>query len=104
MFMVEDDSFKNFSEASELPFLICFTSQRCQPCKVMVPLLEEISSQYFGKVNFAVADVHKCLHTANLLAVRSVPTIMLFKNGRPFAQVTGIRSKKNMIEFINKLL
>jgi len=74
---------------SEVPVLIDFWAEWCMPCKMVAPVLEEISEEYDGKLKIGKLDVDSEGELAMKFSVQSIPTLMLFKNGQEVARKVG---------------
>jgi thioredoxin 1 len=96
-----DENFKKEVLESVTPVLVDFWATWCGPCRMVAPVIEEISKEYAGKVKVGKVDVDSCSQTATNFGIMSIPTIMIFKNGKVMDQVVGALSKgqlKSMIE------
>ncbi len=85
---------------SETPVLIDFYAEWCQPCKVQSPILVEIAREKEGKLRVVKIDVDKNPEISNRYQVRSVPTLMLFRNGNLLWKNSGVLSKQQLIEIV----
>ena len=74
---------------SDLPVLVDFWADWCAPCKMIAPIVEELSQEYDGKLDFAKLDVDASPTTAMSYGVRSIPTLLIFKGGKPVDQIVG---------------
>ena len=86
---------------SSVPVFVDFWAEWCGPCRMVSPVVEELASDYDGKVNFVKVNVDNAGPIAQKYNVFSIPTLILFKNGEPAAQQVGAASKesyKNMID------
>lgn len=93
----------NFNETiSRYPVvLVDFWASWCMPCKMIAPVLDQLSSEYKGKVVIAKLDVDSNKRTADTFKVSGIPTLIMFKNGRPAERVTGAlprQALKGLIE------
>ena len=86
------------------PVLIDFWATWCKPCQMVAPVLEELSSEYDGKVDFLKMDVDKNPQTPAKYSVRSLPTIMVFKAGQPVSHMIGFKSKANVKRTLEEAL
>ena len=82
------------------PVLVDFSAVWCQPCQQMARLLEEIESNYEGQISFVKMDVDECQDVANQLGIRSIPTLVLLKNGEPSGYLVGAQSKGKIESFL----
>lgn len=90
--------------AGELPAIIDFYADWCGPCKMVSPILEELSKQYAGKVNVYKVDTEKEQELAAVFGIRSIPSILFIpKEGKPQMAV-GALPKNALIEAINSVL
>lgn len=89
---LDDETFE--SAIAKGVFLIDFYADWCGPCKMIAPILEELSREYEGKAIIAKIDVDKAQLTASKYGVTSIPTVILFVDGKPAKSVVGVRDKK----------
>ena len=96
----DDNSFDATVLQSEEPVLVDFWAPWCGPCKMIAPILQQIADEYGDRLTVAKVDVEASQATAMKYGIRSIPTLILFKNGVVEAQHVGMLSK----EQLNKLL
>ena len=103
--MVKKISQNEFNEviASEVA-VIDFSATWCGPCKMMLPIVEEISEEFAGKITVAKVDVDGSPSTAAKFGIRNIPTILFFKDGKVADKQVGAVPKNSLVEKINKLL
>ena len=101
---VSDDSFETDVLGSDLPVLVDFWAEWCGPCKMIAPVLEEIAGDYAGKLKVAKLNIDQNEATAPKYGIRSIPTLILFKNGQPEATKIGAMSKSELAAFIEQAL
>ena len=86
---VTDAEFDQEVIKSETPVLVDFWADWCGPCKMIAPMVDELSGEYEGKVKFTKLDVDSNPQTAMAYGIRSIPTLLIFKDGKPVGQVVG---------------
>lgn len=101
---VTDASFDNEILQSDIPTLLDFWAEWCGPCKMIAPLLDEISQEYVGKVKVCKIDVDSNPETAAKYNVRGIPTLLAFKNGNIEATKVGALSKMQLVEFVDSFM
>lgn len=85
---------------SATPVLVDFFAEWCQPCKVQSPILHEIAREQQGKLRVIKIDVDKNPEIAARFQIRSVPTLVLFKNGTIVWKNSGVMSKQQLTEIV----
>ncbi|MDB2544767.1 thioredoxin TrxA [Woeseiaceae bacterium] len=99
-----DGSFEADVIKSEKPVLLDFWAEWCGPCKMIGPLLDEISEEFKDKITVAKINIDENQNTPQKYAVRSIPTLMIFKDGNVQAQKMGALSKSQLVEFLESNL
>ena len=99
---VTDSDFETKVLRSKAPVLVDFFATWCGPCKLAEPVLEELSEVHKGKVIIAKIDVDKNTDTAQKFGVMSIPTTILFKDGKEVGRQIGFAGKKPFEELISK--
>ncbi|TVO72398.1 thioredoxin TrxA [Sedimenticola selenatireducens] len=101
---VTDDNFESEVLKSELPVLVDYWAEWCGPCKMIAPVLDEISGEYTGKIKVAKLNIDDNPNTPPRYGIRGIPTLMLFKDGEVEATKVGAVSKSQLIAFIDSNL
>ena len=86
---VADDEFNDIVIASGKPAVVDFSAKWCVPCRDLEVILQEMASEYDGKVSFYKVDVNESGRTASKYSVRSIPTLLFISKGEVFDQVVG---------------
>ena len=101
---VTDSTFESAVLRAEGPVLVDFWAEWCGPCKMIAPLLEDLAADKTGELTVAKVDVDKNPQAATKYGVRSIPTMMLFKNGRVAATKIGALPKSKLYEWVDSVL
>jgi len=94
---LNDNNFDEEVIKSNEPVLVDFWAEWCGPCKMIAPSVENISSEYEGKLKVGKLDVDSNPNVSSTYGIRSIPTLLIFKNGAPVDQIVGAVGQ-NVIE------
>ncbi len=98
---VTDASFEAEVLNAEGPVLVDFWAEWCGPCKMIAPVLDELSGEYDGKIKICKMDVDANPNTPGKFNIRGIPTLIIFKGGNAEATKVGALSKAQLVEFID---
>lgn len=103
-FTFTDDNFDQEALKSELPVIVDFWAAWCGPCRMIAPIIEEMSNEYDGKAKIGKLDVDDNQQTAIKYGVRSIPTVLFFQGGQLKDTVIGAVPKQVFVEKLTKLI
>ncbi len=98
---VTDSSFETDVLKSAQPVVVDFWAEWCGPCRMIGPSLEEISEEMAGKVTIAKINIDENPGIASQLGIRSIPTMMVFKDGKLAGQKVGAAPKSDLVKWIS---
>jgi len=101
---VTDGNFQTEVVDSKIPVVVDFFATWCGPCKVLSPVIEEVSKDYAGKVKVVKMDVDKSNETAVKFSIMSVPTVVFFKGGKEIGRNIGSVPKGVLEEHLAKMM
>ena len=97
---INDLNFENEVVRSETPFLLDFSAVWCGPCKALHPVVERLADEYKGKVRVGKLDIDDSPGVASKFAIRSVPTILVFKGGKESGRHVGVTNKETLLKLL----
>ena len=101
---VTDANFENEVLKAETPVLVDFWAPWCGPCRMVAPIVEELSQEYAGKVKFVKLNTDDNVMTASRYGIRSIPTLLVFKGGDAVGQIIGFRPKGDLKKRLDAVL
>ncbi len=101
---ISDDSFETDVLKSSTPVLLDFWAEWCGPCKAIAPILDEVATQYTGKLVVAKINIDENPGTPAKFGIRGIPTLMLFVDGQIQETKTGALTKSQLVTFLDENL
>jgi len=95
---VTDDTFKSEVLDSDIPVFVDFWATWCGPCRMVAPILEELSEEYEGKIKIVKLDTDENRQTAMNYGIVSIPTLNVYKGGEVVKQIVGARPKAALLK------
>jgi len=102
--IVGEANFQKSVLQSKAPILVDFWASWCAPCLATAPVLEELTKEYAGKINFAKVNVDENGSLASKCGIAAIPTMLIFKDGQPVQQIIGYKPKKELKKILDGLL
>ncbi len=101
---VTDDSFEKEVVGSDSLTVVDFWAEWCAPCKMIAPIIEELATEYSGKIKFGKLNVDDNKRTAMKYNIRGIPTLLVFKGGDLVDQIIGVKGKEELKKTFEKSL
>ncbi|RMF91647.1 MAG: thioredoxin [Nitrospinota bacterium] len=101
---VTDATFEKEVLQSDIPVLVDFWATWCAPCRMIAPVVEELANEYEGRLKVVKLDVDSNQGTAMKYGIRSIPTLLFFKDGKQQEQLIGAVPKKEIVSKIEQVL
>ena len=98
---ITQQNFESEVTASDVPVMVDFWASWCGPCRMLSPVVDELSEQYEGKVKFGKINVDEQPRLAMNYSVESIPTLLLFKDGRPVDKSVGVVPKSHIEQMLD---
>ena len=101
---ITESNFETEVLKSDIPVLIDFWAVWCGPCKMIAPIVEELAKEFDGKAKITKCDVDSNQQVAIKYGIRSIPTLLIFKNGEVAEQLVGALPKNHITQKLNKVI
>ena len=101
---VTDENFQTEVVNSDIPVLVDFWATWCGPCRMIAPSIEELAQEYEGRIKVCKVDVDNAQQTAKGFGIRSIPTLLIFKDGKQADQLVGAVTKSAISDKLNAIL
>ena len=99
-----DATFESDVLQHDSPVLVDFWAPWCGPCRMVAPIVEELSDEYDGRVKFVKLNTDENPQVAGKYGIRSIPTLLVFKDGEPVSQIVGFRPKSDLAKRLEEAL
>ncbi len=101
---VTDGNFKEEVLNSNLPVLVDFWAPWCGPCRMIAPIIDEISNEYEGKIKVVKLNTDENMQTASEYQISAIPTLLFFKNGKVVKELVGVLPKEEIKKVIEEII
>jgi thioredoxin 1 len=101
---IDDKAFDDKVLKASVPVLVDFWAPWCGPCRAVAPILDELAKEYKGKVTFARLNVDESPQNASKYGISAIPTLLIFKEGKPVSQIVGFRPKAELKKALDEAI
>jgi thioredoxin len=98
------NSFEEMLSGSDVPVLVDFYADWCGPCQMMVPILEKVNAQLQNRLRVVKIDTEKYTVLANQYQITALPTLLLFKQGRPVERIEGVMQAEQLVQHLQNFI
>jgi thioredoxin 2 len=100
---LDDQGFQRFIQNNDMPIVVDFWASWCGPCQMMAPIFNQVSQEMFQSVRFVKVDTEQAQQTSAQYGIRSIPSLLVFKNGREIARQAGALDKSSLTQWLNSV-
>ena len=101
---IKDANFSEIVTQAKTPVLVDFWAPWCAPCRMVAPVVDELAGEYEGRVSFGKVNVDENPKIASQYGIMSIPTLIIFKDGQPVANIVGFRPKDELKKSLDSAL
>ena len=101
---VNEQNFEQEVVNSDIPVLLDFWAPWCGPCKMLMPVVEELANEYDGKIKVGKVNTDENMSLSSKFQITSIPCLIIFKNGKPINKMVGFRPKNDIKKEIENVL
>ena len=94
--VIENGNFDEVVLQAKIPVLVDFWAPWCGPCRMVAPVVDELAKEYEGRVSFGKINVDESPNIASKFGIMSIPTLIIFKDGKPVSNIVGFRPKDEL--------
>lgn len=101
-FTATDSNFDEVVLKAKTPVLVDFWAPWCAPCRMMAPIVDELAKEYSGRIDFAKLNTDENPTVSQRYNIRGIPTLLLFRSGKPVDQMVGLRTKADLKKHLDE--
>lgn len=101
---INEQNFEQEVVSSDVPVLLDFWAPWCGPCKMLMPVVEELAKEYDGKIKVGKVNTDENMSLSSKFQITSIPCLIIFKNGKPINKMVGFRPKNDIKKEIDNVL
>jgi thioredoxin 1 len=101
---VSDETFDEKVLKAKTPVLVDFWAPWCAPCMGVAPILDDLAEEYKGRIGIVRLNVDEAPQSATMYGISAIPTLLLFKEGKPVGQIVGFRPKAELKKALDEIL